>query len=198
TDNQGRKADFRNVILIMTSNAGARDIGKPMIGFGERAFTEAAIDDAVQKAFTPEFRNRLDAVVRFANLPKEIIERIVAKTLDDFRAQLAEKKVSLEVSADAVSWLADRGYSREFGARNIGRLVEDKVKGWFVDEVLFGRLASGGAARVDLKEGEIAIEVLSAAEPSAPPRKRAPRKAATESPAPAGQSDSAAGSGVGA
>jgi len=160
TDNQGRKADFRNVVLIMTSNAGAREIGKPMIGFGERAFTEAAIDEAVQKAFTPEFRNRLDAVVRFGRLPAPVIERIVAKALDDFRAQLADKKVTLEATDACIKKLAELGYSDEFGARNVNRVVEDKVKTWFVDEVLFGRLKDGGAARADVKDGEIVIAVV--------------------------------------
>jgi ATP-dependent Clp protease ATP-binding subunit ClpA len=160
TDNQGRKADFRNVVLIMTSNAGAREIGKPMIGFGERAFTEAAIDDAVQKAFTPEFRNRLDAVVRFGRLPEPVIERIVAKALDDFRVQLADKKVTLEATEACVKKLAGLGYSDEFGARNVNRVVEDKVKSWFVDEVLFGKLKDGGAAKADVKDGEIVIAVV--------------------------------------
>ena len=160
TDNQGRKADFRNVILIMTSNAGARDIGKALIGFGERAFTEAAIDDAVQKAFTPEFRNRLDAVVRFGRLPQDIIERIVIKALDDFRIQLAEKKVTLEATDACVTKLAALGYSDEFGARNVNRVVEDRVKSWFVDEVLFGRLKDGGKAKADEKDGEIVIDVV--------------------------------------
>jgi ATP-dependent Clp protease ATP-binding subunit ClpA len=160
TDNQGRKADFRNVVLIMTSNAGAREIGKPMIGFGERAFTDAAIDDAVQKAFTPEFRNRLDAVVRFGRLPEPVIERIVGKALDDFRAQLADKKVTLEATDACIKRLAELGYSDEFGARNVNRVVEDKVKTWFVDEVLFGRLKDGGAAKADVKDGEIVIGVV--------------------------------------
>ncbi len=159
TDNQGRKADFRNVILIMTSNAGARDIGKPLIGFGEREVTEAAIDDAVQKAFTPEFRNRLDAVVRFGHLPMPIIEKIVEKAIDDFRVQLNEKKVTLEVTPACVALLAEKGYSREFGARNITRLVEEKIKTWFVDQVLFGALTSGGTAVADVKDGEVAISV---------------------------------------
>jgi len=159
TDNQGRKADFRNVILIMTSNAGARDIGKSMIGFGDRAMTDSALSEAVERAFTPEFRNRLDAVVRFDNLPPEIIERIVVKAIDDFRGQLAEKKVSLEITDACVKYLAEKGYSREFGARNIGRLVEDKIKTFFVDEVLFGRLAEGGKAVADLVDGEVAITV---------------------------------------
>ncbi len=160
TDNQGRKADFRNVVLIMTSNAGARDIGKPMIGFGERAFTEAAIDDAVQKAFTPEFRNRLDAVVRFGRLPQDIIERIVVKALDDFRLQLADKKVTLEATDACVKKLAALGYSDEFGARNVSRVVEDKIKSWFVDEVLFGRLKNGGKARADVVEDAIVLDVV--------------------------------------
>ena len=160
TDNQGRKADFRNVILIMTSNAGARDIGKALIGFGERAFTEAAIDDAVQKAFTPEFRNRLDAVVRFGRLPQDIIERIVIKALDDFRLQLADKKVTLEATEACVKKLAVLGYSDEFGARNVNRVVEDRIKSWFVDEVLFGRLKDGGKAKADEKDGEIVIDVV--------------------------------------
>jgi ATP-dependent Clp protease ATP-binding subunit ClpA len=159
TDNQGRKADFRNVILIMTSNAGARDLGKNMIGFGERAMTDSALSDAVERAFTPEFRNRLDAVVRFDNLPAEIIERIVVKAIDDFRVQLTEKKVELEATPALIKHLAEKGYSREFGARNIGRLVEDKIKTFFVDEVLFGRLAEGGKAVADVVDGEVSITV---------------------------------------
>jgi ATP-dependent Clp protease ATP-binding subunit ClpA len=159
TDNQGRKADFRNVILIMTSNAGARDVGKSLIGFGDRAMTDSALTDAVERAFTPEFRNRLDAVVRFNNLPPEVIERIVVKAIDEFRVQLAEKKVELEATPALVKHLAEKGYSREFGARNIGRLVEDKIKTFFVDEVLFGRLAEGGKAVADLVDGEVSITV---------------------------------------
>jgi ATP-dependent Clp protease ATP-binding subunit ClpA len=159
TDNQGRKADFRNVILIMTSNAGAREIGKNLIGFGERTVTDSAIGDAVERAFTPEFRNRLDAVVKFENLPQNIIEKIVVKAIDDFRVQLAEKKVSLELTQTLVSWLAEKGYSKEFGARNVGRIVEDKIKTFFVDEVLFGRLEGGGAACADLVNGEVVITI---------------------------------------
>ena len=159
TDNQGRKADFRNVILIMTSNAGARELGKSLIGFGERAVTESALNEAVERAFTPEFRNRLDAVVRFENLPPTVIERIVEKAIDDFRVQLAEKKVTLTATAALIRHLAEKGYSREFGARNIGRLVEDKIKTFFVDEVLFGRLAEGGTAVADVVDGEVRITV---------------------------------------
>ena len=160
TDNQGRKADFRNVVLIMTSNAGARDIGKSLIGFGERTLTDTALNEAVERAFTPEFRNRLDAVVRFENLPAAVIEKIVVKAIDEFKVMLADKKVSLETTPGLVTWLAEKGYSREFGARNVGRLVEDKIKTWFVDEVLFGRLAAGGKAIADVKDGEVVIDII--------------------------------------
>jgi len=159
TDNQGRKADFRNVILIMTSNAGARDIGKSMIGFGDRAMTDTALSEAVERAFTPEFRNRLDAVVRFDNLPPEVIERIVEKAIDEFRVQLAEKKVELVATPALIKHLAEKGYSREFGARNIGRLVEDRIKTFFVDEVLFGSLVAGGKALADVVDGEVKISI---------------------------------------
>ncbi len=161
TDNNGRKADFRNVVLIMTSNAGARDIGKSLIGFGERILDEAVVDGAVERIFTPEFRNRLDAVVRFGHLNQDIVASIVRKELDAFRQQLAEKQVGLEVTEACIMALAQDGYSREFGARNVSRLIEDKIKSFFVDEVLFGRLASGGIARADWSDGAYKIEVIS-------------------------------------
>jgi ATP-dependent Clp protease ATP-binding subunit ClpA len=153
TDNQGRKADFRNVILIMTSNAGARDIGKGLIGFGERVMDDSAVDSAVEKIFTPEFRNRLDAMVRFGHLSREIMVSIVQKELDAFTVQLAEKNVTVTVTETCVNKLAEEGYSREFGARNAGRLIEEKIKSSFVDEVLFGRLSEGGSAVVDWRDG---------------------------------------------
>ncbi|MGB4254832.1 MAG: ATP-dependent Clp protease ATP-binding subunit ClpA, partial [Rectinema sp.] len=159
TDNQGRKADFRNVILIMTSNAGARDIGKPLIGFGDQQVSSSALDDAVERAFSPEFRNRLDAVVHFNNLPMEIIERIVKKAIDEFAMQLAEKNVTLKVEDDVIRYLAIKGYSREFGARNISRLVEDQIKTVFVDEVLFGRLEHGGTAIARLENDKIVFDI---------------------------------------
>jgi ATP-dependent Clp protease ATP-binding subunit ClpA len=173
TDNNGRKADFRNVILIMTSNAGARDIGRNLIGFGERSMGESAVENAVEKIFTPEFRNRLDAVVRFGHLSQEIMVSIVEKELDVFRSQLAEKKVGLEVTAACIDHLAGEGYSREFGARNVGRLIEDRIKSFFVDEVLFGALSEGGGARVDWRDGEYRLE-------TSPPAEEALREAAEE------------------
>jgi ATP-dependent Clp protease ATP-binding subunit ClpA len=159
TDNQGRKADFRNVVFIMTSNAGAREIGKGLIGFGDRIMDDSAVDNAVEKIFTPEFRNRLDAVVRFGHLSQEIMVSIVRKELDAFTFQLAEKNVTLTVTDTCIGKLAEEGYSREFGARNAGRLIEEKIKSFFVDEVLFGRLSGGGRAVVDWQDGEYCMNV---------------------------------------
>ncbi|NBF39870.1 MAG: ATP-dependent Clp protease ATP-binding subunit ClpA [Spirochaetes bacterium] len=165
TDNTGKKADFRNVIIIMTSNAGAREIGKPMIGFGERQVTNEAVNDAVQRIFSPEFRNRLDKVVIFNALATEVLENIVSKEIKGFNSQLAEKKVEVEVSPAALKWLAEHGYSEEFGARNISRLVEDKVKAFFVDAVLFGELEHGGTAVVDVEEDDIVIRAEGTPQP---------------------------------
>jgi ATP-dependent Clp protease ATP-binding subunit ClpA len=159
TDNQGRKADFRNVIFIMTSNAGAREIGKGLIGFGDRIMDDSAVDSAVEKIFTPEFRNRLDAVVRFDHLSREIMLLIVRKELNAFTVQLAEKNVSLTVTDTCIDKLAEEGYSREFGARNASRLIEDKIKSFFVDEVLFGRLNEGGNAVVDWREDGYCMDI---------------------------------------
>jgi ATP-dependent Clp protease ATP-binding subunit ClpA len=157
TDNAGKKADFRNVILIMTSNAGAREIGKPLIGFGERNVTEAAVNEAVENTFSPEFRNRLDRIVLFGRLDEEIVKDIVRKELLVFNEQLSERSVRLEATDEAVTWLAQKGYSPEFGARNIARTVENEVKEYFVDAVLFGELADGGVAVADVADDRIVI-----------------------------------------
>jgi len=166
TDNSGKKADFRNVILIMTSNAGARDIGRPLIGFGDQAVGKAAISDAVERIFSPEFRNRLDKVVVFGNLDRPVVRDIVLKEIDAFRSRLAEKNILLEVEDPAVDHLLDLGFSREFGARNVARVVEEKVKDPFIELVLFGDLARGGSARVSLRDGEIHIHPTPAETPS--------------------------------
>lgn len=161
TDNAGKKADFRNVILIMTSNAGAREIGKPMIGFGDRNVTEAAINDAVEDAFSPEFRNRLDKIVVFRRLDEEIVKDIVRKELLLFNEQLSERNVRLEAREEAVAWIAQHGYSPEFGARNIARLIESEVKEYFVDSVLFGELSAGGVAEAVVEDDTIRIRPIS-------------------------------------
>jgi ATP-dependent Clp protease ATP-binding subunit ClpA len=163
TDNTGKKADFRNVIIIMTSNAGAREIGKPMIGFGQRRVTNQAVSEAVERIFSPEFRNRLDKVVVFNPLAQAVIEDIVQKEIDAFNEQLADKHVELEVTPEALTWLAEHGYSEEFGARNIARLVEEKIKSYFVDAVLFGDFQEGGKAVADIQDNDIVIRRKDAA-----------------------------------
>jgi len=159
TDNTGKKADFRNVIIIMTSNAGAREIGKKQVGFDERVVKGDAIDNAVDKIFSPEFRNRLDAVVTFNDLDESIMVDIVSKEIDFFAKQLEEKNVTLEVTDECRKWLAHLGYSKEFGARQIGRIVQEKLKAFFVDEVLFGSLVDGGNAFADVVDGDMKITV---------------------------------------
>jgi ATP-dependent Clp protease ATP-binding subunit ClpA len=160
TDNNGKKADFRNVVLIMTSNAGAREIGKPLVGFGERAVRDDAVVDAVERIFSPEFRNRLDAMVKFNGLGREIVLLVVDKAIREFQEELAAKSVSLEVTPRCREWLAEKGYSTEFGAREIARLVAAKIKDFFVEEVLFGRLAAGGRARADTEGDEVVLTVI--------------------------------------
>ena len=195
TDNTGKKADFRNVIIIMTSNAGAREIGKPMIGFGERQVTNEAVSDAVERIFSPEFRNRLDKVVIFNALGTEVIEDIVSKEIRAFNDQLAEKQVEVEVTPAALTWLAERGYSEEFGARNISRLVEDKVKSFFVDAVLFGELEHGGTAVVDVEEDDIVIRAEGTPQPEQLETDERPALEAPAANTGQGSADSGQGSG---
>ncbi len=159
TDNLGRKADFRNVIIIMTSNAGAKDLGKTMIGFGENRVTGNEIIKAVEKAFTPEFRNRLDKIVTFNRLPKEIINSIVNKELNILKDMLNLKNVSLKVSKEAVNKISDLGYSEEFGARNMSRIIDQEIKSKFIDDILFGKLTNGGSVTVNVKKGELNVKV---------------------------------------
>ncbi|MEL3911654.1 ATP-dependent Clp protease ATP-binding subunit ClpA [Treponema pedis] len=145
TDNQGRKASFNNVILIMTSNAGSSEIGKPLIGFGGDTVSESAIDEAVEKTFTPEFRNRLDAVIKFGPLTMPVMSLIVKKEVEKIKTHLAEKEIELELSNEVIPLLAEKGYSPEFGARNAARLVEDEFVTPLTDMILFGTAKKGGA-----------------------------------------------------
>lgn len=161
TDSLGRKADFRNVIIIMTSNAGAKDVGKAVMGFGENRVTGDAILKAVEKIFSPEFRNRLDKVITFNRLPQGIIEYIVIKEINQLRDMLYKKNVSLKVTKDAIIMLAKEGYSEEFGARNMSRVVDQKIKSKFIDEILFGELINGGSVTVTVKKGIISVKVES-------------------------------------
>ncbi|MDR1894492.1 MAG: ATP-dependent Clp protease ATP-binding subunit [Spirochaetales bacterium] len=164
TDSQGRKADFRNIILVMTSNAGSREKGKSAIGFGERDLSSLAFNSEIERIFAPEFRNRLDAIVSFKPLTREHILLIVDKEIALFNQRLKPKKAELFLEGDCREFLADLGYSREFGARNIARIVREKVSDYFVDQILFGPLAGGGRVRGYLKDGEMAFEILESGE----------------------------------
>ncbi|OFW12248.1 MAG: ATP-dependent Clp protease ATP-binding subunit ClpA [Acidobacteria bacterium RIFCSPLOWO2_12_FULL_67_14] len=156
TDSHGRKADFRHVILIMTTNVGARDLSDRRMGFGETG-VGASSRGAMERAFTPEFRNRLDAVVTFNALGTPEIERVVDKQIDELRAMVAPKQVTLELDPAARAWLAAKGFDRAFGARPMARLIERVIKKPLSEMLLFGALAEGGAVTIAVKDDEIAL-----------------------------------------
>jgi len=157
TDNNGRKADFRNVILVMTTNAGAQELARAMIGFGS-AITTGSPKAVIDRMFSPEFRNRLSATIEFAPLSPVVIERVVDKFLGELQDRLTANKVKLEVSAAAKKWLAEHGYDTRFGARPLGRLIETEIARMLADEVLFGRLAKGGKVNVDLADDKLTFD----------------------------------------
>ena len=157
TDNQGRKADFSHVTLIMTSNVGAREISARGMGFTEVDKSTAG-DQAVERAFSPEFRNRLDAIVRFGHLDPEVMLLVVDKFLAELEGQLAERRVAIEVSDEARAWLAERGYDKVFGARPMARLIQEKIKAELAEELLFGKLEKGGVVSVGEKDGELTFD----------------------------------------
>ncbi len=150
TDHNGKAVDFRNVVLIMTTNAGASDMSKPAMGFN-RSKREGEDTEAISKMFTPEFRNRLDAVVPFSGLPPEIIVKVVEKFIFQLEAQLADRGVSIELSEDAATWLAEKGYDEKFGARPLGRVIQEHIKKPLAEELLFGKLEHGGTVKVLVK-----------------------------------------------
>ena len=152
TDNHGREADFRHVVLIMTSNAGARERAERRIGFSGGRKTEEG-DRAIERLFSPEFRNRLDETVRFVELPPEVMGRVVDKFVRELESQLTERKVRLELTDGGRAWLAERGYDAEFGARPLARVIQTEVKDRISDEVLFGALRRGGSVRIDGSPG---------------------------------------------
>jgi ATP-dependent Clp protease ATP-binding subunit ClpA len=162
TDHNGKTVDFRNVILIMTTNAGAADLAKPVIGFGRE--TRVGEDqEAIQRLFTPEFRNRLDAIISFAGLSAEIVARVVDKFVMQLEAQLADRNVTIELSSAAREWLAEKGYDPLYGARPLARVIQEYIKKPLAEELLFGKLAKGGAVKVGLKDGALAFDYTEAA-----------------------------------
>ncbi|TYR33794.1 ATP-dependent Clp protease ATP-binding subunit ClpA [Mesorhizobium microcysteis] len=159
TDHNGKQIDFRNVILIMTTNAGASDLAKAAIGFGSSK-REGDDMEAINRLFTPEFRNRLDAIIPFGSLPVPVIHQVVQKFVMQLEAQLAERRVTFELTPEAIAWLADKGYDERMGARPLGRVIQEHIKKPLADEVLFGRLRKGGTVRVSVIRTEAGIEVL--------------------------------------
>ncbi|MGR3490814.1 MAG: ATP-dependent Clp protease ATP-binding subunit ClpA [Shimia sp.] len=160
TDHNGRTVDFRNVILIMTSNAGASEMAKEAIGFG-RTRREGEDTAAIERTFTPEFRNRLDAVISFGALPKDVILQVVEKFVLQLEAQLMDRNVTIELTKPAAEWLADKGYDDKMGARPLGRVIQEHIKKPLAEELLFGKLAKGGIVKVGVKGGELDLKIES-------------------------------------
>jgi ATP-dependent Clp protease ATP-binding subunit ClpA len=160
TDNNGRKADFRHVILIMTTNAGAQEMNRGSMGFKIQDNLSDGLK-AIEKRFTPEFRNRLDAIVQFAPLSKEAVYLIVEKLLTELQGKLSNKKVSLNVDSPARNWLVEHGYDRNMGARPMDRLVKNLLKKPLANEMLFGNLAqSGGLVKVTVNEDALKLDII--------------------------------------
>jgi ATP-dependent Clp protease ATP-binding subunit ClpA len=159
TDNNGRKADFRNVILVMTTNAGAETMSRASIGFAQQDHSKDGAEE-LKKVFTPEFRNRLDGVIQFSGLQRDVVLTVVDKFLVELQSQLDEKRVLLDVSIDAREWLMEKGYDPLMGARPLARVIQDHIKKPLAEMVLFGELAdSGGNVAVVVKDDELVLEV---------------------------------------
>ena len=164
TDNNGRKVDFRNVVLVMTTNAGVQETVRKSIGFKQQDHSHDALS-AINKVFSPEFRNRLDGIIWFNHLERDVILQVVDKFLIELQAQLDAKSVALEVSQEARNWLAEQGYDKSMGARPMGRLIQEKVKKELANELLFGSLTAGGAVSVDIKDDKLTFNYASAEQP---------------------------------
>ncbi len=173
TDHSGKQVDFRNVIVIMTTNAGATDLAKAAIGFG-RNVREGDDKEAIDRLFTPEFRNRLDAIISFGNLPMEVVHRVVDKFIAELEGQLDDRQVEILLTDAAREWLAEKGYSTEYGARPLARVIQESIKKPLAEELLFGRLAKGGSVEVDA--GEDGLTFTYPEPPPAPPKAKARKK----------------------
>jgi len=159
TDHNGKNVDFRNVILIMTTNAGAADMAKPAIGF-ERETREGDDQEAIQRMFSPEFRNRLDATIAFGGLTPEIVAQVVEKFVMQLETQLGDRDVTIELSEGARAWLAKKGYDRQFGARPLARVIQEHIKKPLAEELLFGKLAKGGVVKVTVVDNKLTFEII--------------------------------------
>ncbi|MBT5945008.1 MAG: AAA domain-containing protein, partial [Rhodospirillaceae bacterium] len=158
TDHNGKNVDFRNVILIMTTNAGAADMAKPAMGFGSET-REGEDEEAINRLFTPEFRNRLDAVIGFNNLSPDVMGKVVEKFVIQLEAQLDDRNVSIVLNDDARDWLAKKGYDPKFGARPLARIIQEHLKQPLAEELLFGKLTKGGTVKVGVKDGALTFDL---------------------------------------
>jgi ATP-dependent Clp protease ATP-binding subunit ClpA len=176
TDNNGRKADFRHVVLVMTTNAGAQELSARRVGFGQDMSDPGNARNAIERTFSPEFRNRLDAWVAFDSLPTEVILKVVDKMVKELDGQRAEKKVKIELSAEGRQWLAEHGFDRKMGARPMARLIQNEVKKPLAEKILFGELHDGGTVRVEVEPGgeKLMLVVTAAAPPPPPPKRKIP------------------------
>ena len=181
TDHNGKNVDFRNVVLIMTTNAGASEMAKSAIGFG-RSEREGEDDEAIKRMFTPEFRNRLDATIAFSGLSHEIVGHVVDKFVDELKAQLADQRVAIEMGDAARAWIAQRGYDKQNGARPLARFIQEHVKKPLADELLFGRLAKGGRVTVGHDGAKLTFEFADGPPPKKKRKGRPRRKPNTLEP----------------
>jgi ATP-dependent Clp protease ATP-binding subunit ClpA len=196
TDHNGKQVSFRNVILIMTTNAGASDMAKAAYGF-TRSKREGDDVEAINRLFAPEFRNRLDSIITFAHLNQDVIAKVVEKFVMQLEAQLADRNVTIELAEDATRWLIEHGYDEQMGARPMARIIQEYIKKPLADDVLFGRLKSGGHVQVIVKKDELGRDTLGFEYPEGPvtpkqeklpePRKlRAKRRVTVRKPKPPG------------
>ncbi|MFC7537766.1 ATP-dependent Clp protease ATP-binding subunit ClpA [Sphingomonas sp. GCM10030256] len=185
TDHHGKTVDFRNTILIMTTNAGASDMARESIGFGAMS-REDVQEDAIKKMFTPEFRNRLDAVVPFGYLPPAVVARVVDKFILQLEMQLADRGVHIDLDEEARDWLTTRGYDKLYGARPMGRLVQEKIKQPLAEELLFGKLVHGGEVKVRIKDNTPVFEITPSPPKAVKPKSKG-RRGATSEPPPAAE-----------
>jgi len=158
TDNNGRKADFRNVVVVMTTNAGVQETVRRSIGFSQQDHAPDALNE-INKVFSPEFRNRLDAIVWFNHLSPQVITQVVDKFICELQAQLDRKNVSLELDQAAYEWLAEKGYDKAMGARPMARVIQEHLKKPLANEILFGELTQGGAVTVNVVDGQLKLSI---------------------------------------
>ncbi len=158
TDHNGKNVDFRNVILIMTTNAGAADMAKPAMGFGSDV-REGDDEEAINRLFTPEFRNRLDAVIGFNNLSPDVMGKVVEKFVIQLEAQLDDRNVTIELNDASRDWLAKKGYDPKFGARPLARVIQENLKQPLAEELLFGKLVKGGTVKVGVKDDALTFDL---------------------------------------